>query len=90
MGGGLIELSAKGGQDMYLICNPELTFFKKVFKRHTNFALEFEKYYFNSDMDFGVTSTFTIPRKADLIKNIFLEIELPELISSDGKNLLLC
>ena len=85
MGGGLLELVAKGGQDMYLICNPEITFFKKVFKRHTNFALEYEKYYFDSDMDFGSTSKFTVPRKGDLIKNMFLQIELPELVSSDGK-----
>ena len=85
MGGGLIELAAKGGQDMYLICNPEITFFKKVYKRHTNFALEYEKYYFDSNMDFGITSKFAIPRKGDLIKNMFLQIELPELISTDNK-----
>ena len=85
MGRGLLELVAKGGQDMYLICNPEITFFKKVYKRHSNFALDYDKYYFDSDMDFGTTSRFIIPRKGDLIKDMFLQIELPELISTDNK-----
>ena len=86
MGGALLELAAKGGQDMYLICNPEMSFFKKVFKRHTNFSTEYEKYYFNDKMDFGKVGTFTVPKKGDLIKNIFLQIELPELISTDNKS----
>ena len=85
MGGALLELVAKGGQDVYMICNPQMSFFKKVYKRHTNFALEFQKYFFNSDMDFGSETTYAIPRKADLIKNIFLQFELPNLVSTDGK-----
>ena len=46
MGGGLLELVAKGGQDIYLICNPQISFFKKVYKRHTNFSLEYQKFFF--------------------------------------------
>ena len=40
MGGALLELVAKGGQDVYMICNPQISFFKKVYKRHTNFSME--------------------------------------------------
>ena len=45
MGGALLDLVAKGGQDVYFICNPEISFFKKVFKRHTNFSTDYEKFH---------------------------------------------
>ena len=48
MGGALLDLVAKGGQDVYFICNPQMSFFKKVYKRHTNFSIEFQKYQFES------------------------------------------
>ncbi len=40
MGGGLMELIARGVQDIFLIGNPHITFFKAVYRRHTNFAIE--------------------------------------------------
>ena len=40
MGGGLMQLVAYGAQDIYLTGNPQITFFKVVYKRHTNFAME--------------------------------------------------
>lgn len=85
MGGGLLDLVAKGGQDTYLISNPQMTFFKKVYKKHTNFSTEYRKYFFDNIMDFGIVSKLIIPREADLIKNIFIQFELPELKSSDNK-----
>ena len=81
MGGGLLDLVAKGGQDIYFICNPEISFFKKVYKRHTNFSIEYQKYLF--DIDFGQTSKFIIPRQADLLKNIFIQFELPIIAPED-------
>ena len=81
MGGALLDLVAKGGQDVYFICNPQMSFFKKVYQRYTNFSCEFQKYQFDSSLDFGKTTTFTIPRQGDLIKNLFLQFELPEIPS---------
>ena len=40
MGGGLLQLVAYGAQDVYLTGNPQITFFKVVYRRHTNFAIE--------------------------------------------------
>ena len=40
MTGGLIELVAYGVQDVFLTGNPQITFFKLVYKRYTNFAQE--------------------------------------------------
>ena len=80
-GGDILDLVAKGGQDVYLICNPQMSFFKKVYRRHTNFAVEYQKYELDANLDFGKATTFTLPRKGDLIKNIFLQFHLPELTS---------
>ena len=40
MGGGLMQLVAMGAQDVYLTGNPQITFFKVVYRRHTNFSKE--------------------------------------------------
>ena len=40
MGGGLMQLAAIGPQDIFLTGNPQITYFKAVYKRHTNFAIE--------------------------------------------------
>ena len=40
MGGGLMQLVAYGAQDVYLTGNPQITFWKVTYRRHTNFAME--------------------------------------------------
>lgn len=40
MGGGLVQLAAYGSQDIYITFNPEITFFKAIYRRHTHFAIE--------------------------------------------------
>ena len=47
MGGGLLQLVAYGAQDVYLTGNPQITFFKVVYRRHTNFAIESIRQVFN-------------------------------------------
>lgn len=79
MGGGILDLVAKGGQDVYFICNPEISFFKKVYKRHTNFAFENHKYQFDGEVTFGSRTTMNISRNGDLIRNLALQFELPNL-----------
>ena len=85
MGGALLDLVAKGGQDVYFICNPQISFFKKVYQRHTNFSIEYQKFQLDTFMDFGTTTRYTIPRQGDLIKNLFFQFELPTLTSTDSK-----
>ena len=77
MGGGLIQLLAVGIQDIYLIGNPQITFFKTVFKKYTNFALESMIQTIDGRPDFGQQIQVTIDRKGDLVKDIMLEIVLP-------------
>ena len=56
MGAGRIQLSAIGPQDLHLTANPQITFFKTVFKRHTNFSKEVRRLYFRGEQkpDFGL------------------------------------
>jgi hypothetical protein len=89
MGGGLMQLVAYGAQDIYLTGNPQITFFKVVYRRHTNFSMESIKQTFNGTPDYGNQVTCTISRNGDLISNIWLEhtpsIQLP---SDDIGNIL--
>ena len=54
MGGGLMQLVAYGAQDIYLTGNPQITFFKVVYRRHTNFAMKSIKQYFDGNANFGI------------------------------------
>ena len=77
MGGGLMQLVAYGAQDIYLTGNPQITFFKVVYRRHTNFAVESIEQTFNGSADFGKRVTATISRNGDLIQQMYLEVVLP-------------
>jgi len=76
---GLLELVAHGIQDIYLIGNPQITFFKVVYKRHTNFSMEAYQLSYDATPAWGNKTTFTITRYADLIYTMILEADLPQL-----------
>lgn len=77
--GALIQLVAYGAQDAYLSGNPDITFFKNTYRRHTNFAMESIEQTFNGTVDFGRKVTATISRNGDLIHKMYLQVELPVL-----------
>lgn len=79
MAGGLIQLVTLGYEDLYLTTEPEVTFFKRIYKRHTNFSLELIPQLFNTIPDFGKRVTCNISKNADLLSNIYLYIELPNI-----------
>ena len=76
MGGGLMQLVAYGAQDIYLTGNPQITFFKKVYKRHTNFAIESMKQPFYGSNTLGSKFSCTISRNGDLLSQIYLELDV--------------
>lgn len=79
MAGGLMQLVAYGAQDAFLSGNPQITFFKVVYRRHTNFAQEAIEQTFNGTVDFGRKVSATISRNGDLIHKMYLQVELPAL-----------
>lgn len=69
-------------QDIYLTGNPQITFFKVVYRRHTNFALESIEQTFNGTVDFGRKVTCTVSRNGDLIHRTYLQVTLPALTNT--------
>ena len=84
MGGGLMELVAYGAQDIYLTGNPQITFFKVVYRRHTNFAKECVEVPFGGSVGPSKKVTVTIPRHGDLICQVWIEAKLKVLSDTDG------
>jgi hypothetical protein len=74
MGGGLLQLVAYGAQDVYLTGNPQITFFKVVYRRHTNFAMEAIAQTFSGIPNYGNTVYCQISRNGDLIHRTYLEV----------------
>jgi len=76
MGGGLLQLVAYGAQDVYLTGNPQITFFKVVYRRHTNFAIEAIQQTFNGNPIYGSTVNCQISRNGDLINRMYLQVDI--------------
>jgi len=79
MGGGLMQLVAYGAQDVYLTGNPQITFWKVTYRRHTNFAMESIEQTFNGQADFSRRVQCTISRNGDLAYRTYLQVTLPEI-----------
>tara|TARA_B100001094_G_scaffold332846_1_gene406838 strand:+ start:1452 stop:2768 length:1317 start_codon:yes stop_codon:yes gene_type:complete len=78
MGGGTIQLVATGGQDIFLIGNPAFSFFKSVYRKHTNFSIECIQIGENGNIGSGENKiNYEIPRIGDLLSKMHFEIDLP-------------
>lgn len=73
-----MQLVAYGAQDVYLTGNPQITFFKVVYRRHTNFSIEMDELPVDTAKPSG---TFTVPilRNADLAGKMYLKLRTPAL-----------
>lgn len=76
----MLQLVAYGAQDVYLTGNPQITFWKVVYRRYTNFAIESIQQTFNGAADFGKRVTCTIARNGDLIYRVYLQVTLPDVV----------
>lgn len=88
MAGGLLQIVAKGAQDLYLTGNPKLSFFKKVFKTHTNFACESIKLNMNRNtmnVDQKTNLICKIDRNADMLSNMYFGLTIPNIPKFSGE-----
>ena len=83
-GGGLLQLVATGKQDVFLTGNPQISFFRMVYRRHTNFAVESQPMYFDGTPNFGQRITCLIPRRGDLLGRVYLDVTLPLIKYTNG------
>lgn len=91
-----MQVLAYGTPDMYLMGNPEISYFKAVYRRHTNFAMESIQNTFDTAPKFGERVTATISRNGDLMSKVYIQALLPDItekglpdfgITPDGFNL---
>jgi hypothetical protein len=84
MGGGLLQLVAYGAQDAYLSGNPHITFWKILYKRHTNFAMEAMRVNFTGAPVYGQRVVAVVNRNADLVWKTYVEVTLPDTEGADA------
>ena len=86
MTGGLLQLKSYGSENIYLNANPQISFFRSIYRRHTNFSIEnFEINYNgtpNMNESTNTTYTFNIKRYADLLGPLFLVVAIPAIYSN--------
>jgi hypothetical protein len=84
MTGGLLQIASAGIEDKYLTKNPEITFFKKVYRRYGNFSLEIKELNFDQTPEYDETILLHINRLGDLLGKCYIEINIPKLQFTDN------
>lgn len=79
MPGGLLQLSSYGSNDLFLTGTPQITFFKVVYRRYTNFSCESIRVNFDDNVNFNKEVSIVVPKIGDLMHKIYIEIDLPEI-----------
>jgi hypothetical protein len=84
--GALLQLEYGNTERMaFLTQNPQITHFKSVYRKYTNFATEFITVLPSNDnnltWDTDQIIEFTIPRDGDAIRDMYLTFELPDIYS---------
>ena len=79
MGLGLLILVSVGKENLYLSAQPEITFFKIAYKRHTNYSIESTPQYFKTTPDFNRRCTVNVGKNADLMGMTYLYVEIPNI-----------
>ena len=83
MGGGLAQLASFGTADVVLTGNPQITFFRLVYRRHTLFSIESIDNAFSGPVDFNKKATATLAKNGDLVHKVWLQVSLPDLAAYD-------
>lgn len=79
MVGASAQLAAFGAADQYLSAQPQITYFKQIWRRYTQFAMEAIEQSWTGDVDFGKKATVNLSRAGDLVTEVWLQIKLPDL-----------
>ena len=72
MSGGIAQLVAIGAQDAHLVGQPEVSFFRSNYKRHTNFAQTVERQVVQGNPATGGMSTIRFERKGDMLGYVYV------------------
>lgn len=75
MSGGITQLVAIGAQDAHIVGNPEVSFFRSTYKRHTNFSQTVERQVIQGNVANGGMSTIRVERKGDLLSHMYFVVD---------------
>ena len=81
---GFLQLTINGQQDVYLTGNPQISFFKSVYKRYSKYSTQLLIQDINGTPNFNTNISCILNKAGDLLKNLYLEITLPDLIKPDS------
>jgi hypothetical protein len=79
-----MQLVAYGAQDIYLTGNPQITFFKVVYRRHTNFAMECVEQTLSGSVGNGASVTATVSRNGDLVGKMYVTSSTANITAGDS------
>lgn len=81
MAGGILQLVAKGVEDLYINGNPMISNFKIMFRRHSEFSLCDREILSRNGTGYNFSSkaTFRIERLGDLLHKTYILVEIPEI-----------
>lgn len=74
MSGSLVQLVAQGVQDTYLTSNPEVSFFKQVYRRHTNFASKPIRLDYIGAPAPNTELVVRVPNKGDILTHVWVDL----------------
>jgi hypothetical protein len=89
MTGGIIQLVISGKQDSYLTFNPQITYFKKVYRRHTVFSTELMEISPEQQPNYNNNVSFNLNNISDLVSKCYVEINLPTLSFTENPTITL-
>jgi hypothetical protein len=81
MASGRVQLAAVGVQDNFTVNEPSFTYFQKVYKKYTKFALETIDNPMDGAVEFGAQLNCVLPRRGDLIHSAHVRLQLSNLYS---------
>jgi hypothetical protein len=76
MGSGFKLLLIYGAQNVYLSGNPQITFFKLAYKRHTNFTIRPVEQKFEGNVKLGSKNTIILSKNGDLLSQCYIKTTL--------------
>jgi Large eukaryotic DNA virus major capsid protein/Major capsid protein N-terminus len=82
----IVQLVTKGAQDLYLTGSPQMTFWKSVYRRHTNYAMESVQIPIAGNVRPGAKVSVIIPKTGDLLRKLWIHYKPNEIIPSQGVN----
>ncbi|APC25695.1 Major capsid protein VP54 [Only Syngen Nebraska virus 5] len=82
--GTLVQLLSRGPQDVFLTYNPNISLFKRKYKRYTNFAIENFEERFSTTVQFGTRNICQLSKNGDLVGNMCFRFTLPNLGIAGG------